>query len=87
MSNFLIMAMEIMFVYRSLIWIFIILVVFVQSFPPNQNSVSELISSNPDCDHHLNNRLKRNVAEFPDGSRNDDNLLGLKINPFFAPFQ
>ena len=67
---------RIMSVHRNLLWISISLIVFVHSFPQNQNQddLSKLISSNPNCDHGSNNRLKRTGTGFPDGARNEDLL-------------
>ena len=50
-----------------------------------QNGLSELISSNPDCDPHFNSRSKRTLtADFPDNSNDEDISLGSRINPFFV---
>ena len=88
-TNCVVVADKPMFFHRNLILILILFVLnmFVHCLPQNENSLLESISSNLDCDHHSNNRLKRTAtADFPDNSNDEDIFLGLRIHPFFRPF-
>lgn len=61
------------------------LLLFVNSFPENEDNIFDYVSLNPDCDPHPKNRpiTERNTAACSDDSTNQYPDLGLRMNPQF----